>query len=532
MADRDFKVGIEMDASSAVAATKAVTDETERYEAALRKMAIAAKSAEQAQRNLEAYQAAEAKALAKAADDNERYQASLQKMAIEQAERTGKHGRPDDGWFAGVQERRAVMVGALKDQGEAGKAAMEEIRAATDKTTGSTKHLKEALSRLAMDYPQLAAIGRNSLTGTGAALTALGLGFALVRKEIEDFNATLQEVPWDGFTKGASGASEEVRQVRDLAKEAAEHSERLADVFNARQSAEERMDAARKRLELSQARAIADPTERAAAELEIENRYALRGAQREQRARDFKLQEQERRAAELLEKRNKLGSSLNELMAMQGAVGKPEDLEKWLKYQEERLNGKDGKGGERGALVAIEEKIAELQSKLESLPADADSDPITRVRRAAAMTELEQLQSNRESQAAVVNQLQFGQRGIRETRQRLEDARLLQSRIGLLQPAYENVNQSYNGIQGMLPTQRAVAGIEGQAAREALSAETRERMTRAGADAQQNTEKLVRSLVDAIEGEKGNQASILAELQRWKDWQGTIEKQIEGLRNR
>lgn len=126
--DRDFKVGIEADASQAVQATKQVTDETERYEAALRKMAIAAKSAEQAQRR---------------------------ETVEKQAE------------------------------------AVKDVTAEVDKAEKASSSWKKALQAVGHEFPIIGSVGRLAMNPIVGAATAAAMAFGLARQALAEWNAEM-----------------------------------------------------------------------------------------------------------------------------------------------------------------------------------------------------------------------------------------------------------------------------------------------------------------------------------------------------
>lgn len=267
MADSDFKISITADASSAVAAAQATT-------AALDKTAAA---------------------VSRVANDAERYQAALEQMSQRGTEISKPLNPMADEWMAGVNERRA----AIASEGLAGKEAMDGVAEATGKATMRKEELGKAIGALNRAFPGLGSVARAVLNPLTLTITGIALAFRYAQSEIDRFNGLMTEIDWGTYSRKAHEASIEVGAVRDAAKEAADATERLSDMFNAEQSAAEKLDSVRKRVELAQARGIQDPVQRAKAEYEIEGRYAQHELDRNEESRKFKIAQQEKKAKDL-----------------------------------------------------------------------------------------------------------------------------------------------------------------------------------------------------------------------------------------
>lgn len=432
--DREFNVQITGDASSAIAASKGAAtamggaaDEASRYEAALRQMAIASKAAEEAQR--------------RAGDESERYQATLEQMANRGADGGSKALNPfGDGWLAGVAERKA----ALQAEGAAAKAAFDEMGKGAEAAAGKKKELVMVMNALGKAFPGLKSMAHalfNPLT-LGAILFAKAL--TAIKGNIEDLSAAIEETPWEGFSNRAKKAIEPIAEMRDLAKEAEEASARLMDVFNARQSAEEKLDAAQKRRELAQARGIEDPALRARAEADIEERYAKREMDRDKRGRDMKLAEQERRAAELRNTEAALGNQIGVGKAMQEKMGTPEDLK-------QRLD--DMRGKLKAEKEALDKQQKTYDEKFTGFAGFMNDGFLNEGQKKRLEEDMEQRR----------NRIDALNRGISRDESRLPYSQRLGSWLEMAQDRFKGVRQSREGIEAMLPTQRTVAGIANQA---------------------------------------------------------------------
>lgn len=517
----DFNINITGDAASAVQAAQQTAsalgnaaDETARYESALRQMEIASRAAEQAQRNL-------ANAAAASSDESARYQAALEQMSGRGGPEKSKALNPfGDGWMAGMAERRA----ALKKEGQAGAEAMDTIAAATSKVTMRKEELGRALGALNRAFPGLGNAARAAMNPITLAVTGAVLMFRYAKGEIDKFNEAIQDIKWEGFSRGAKKSSDAVAEIRDMAKEAEDASARLMDVFNAQQSAEAKVDAARKRVELAQARGIQDPAQRAMAEAEIEERYARRDLAREERGRQMKISEQERRAANLRDQENRIGGRLYGLRDEQGRVGTPEEIQKELEFhQAESAKAKEAYLSGADRLSGLGRR--RLLETIAGFALGGATGAMTAWKLRGASNRAE------EENVAGLEGIYRREQGMASRLQgRLPYAQRLSSEVDFLQQNYTGVRQSRQGIESMLPTQRTVAAIEGQAGRAAFGMEHQERAINARNEASSAAQKLLQELIGAIESNKGVDQRVAQELESWRQWKATMEQRLGGQR--
>lgn len=400
---------------------------------------------------------------------------------------------------------------ALKQVGDAGKQSVEGVSAATGKLSMRKTELKQAINALGRAFPQFSAMARVALNPLTLGVVMLTSALGKIRGNINAVSVAIEDVPWEGFSNKAKRAADQVGKIRDAAQEAADASARLTDVFNARQSAEEKVDAARKRLELAQAQGIEDPARRAQAEAEIEGRYARRELEREERGRQFQVQAQERRARDLADQEKRLGGRIAVGQARLEETGRPEDIEQRLAVLKRNL------AAEQEGLVKAED---EFEKKFTGFAGFMNQGPTMAGAKASLLENIEQRQ-------VIVGRLQ-GMIGRDEGR--LRQASPIAAWLGQAQEQYAGLRQSREGIEAMFPTQRTVAGIEGAAARQVYGMEGQARAASARNEAAAASARLLEQLVGAIEGNKGISERVVRELDEWRAWQKRMERVVGNQR--
>ncbi len=516
----DLKIEITADAQGAIAgsnqaatalqgtaeATRALTDETERYNAALRQMALSSKLAQQAQKQ--------------SVDDSERYQATLQSMA-ERQEAEQRSGVGDGGWFSGVQERRAAVIASLRDEGKAGADANRTIAQETEKVIGKKSELRQVIQHLTMEFPLLrgaAMLALNPIVGVASTAT---LAFSFLKGKIQEFEAQLSDTEWGHYGRKAGIAAEQLRKVESAAKDAEAANARLMDVFRARQTAEERLANARKELELSQAQGEQDPVKKAQRVLEIESRYARQQFEREERARAFGLQQQEQRAKSLREQAGKMTEEEKVWLGFSKRVGTPQEAREKLTELEKRLKTtQDAR--------AKQEEIRDKNIP-KILPYVDEFGSVTPV--ANPWTAMVHTEAGREA-SSFSAQEQALIREVERARLYVSGADEVQSRVDSLRTNREEALQSAGGIEAMLPTQRAVAAIESQSGRQVLSIGEQTRMNSAANEATVQARQLLQKMAEAIESNKTLSELTISKLNEWQAFTERLQGQISAGRTR
>lgn len=423
---------------------------------------------------------------------------------------------------ADLQQASQAGATSLRNLEEAAKPAAE----ATGEIGMKGRDLKKVLAELGREFPILGTLGRVALNPIALAVAAATALFARLKQDIAELEEALATTEFErygeaatkalrGGADGAGAMRRELEGIRLAAEQAAGASERLLTVYQARQSAEERLDAARKKVELARAGRIEDPLKRAEAEAEIEGRYAARARQRAEERTRFELAEQHRRLA---------NEQIAERMLSQR-------LEAAQARNEEAARIEARLVEERKRLAAINEDIVAKQEKLEKLEPFDKTSPggtIRRVEIDSLRQQLEQLGALRTQQERYI--------GLLEVR---KPAAVSPEYISLLEQMRSGAAARASGIAGMLPTQMAVAGIESAARRQVGGLEDLARVHAVSAQITQQRAQLAERIISTLESGRGLDQALMdrlaaihqreaAMLQRIN----TLESQVAGLRMR
>jgi hypothetical protein len=402
---------------------------------------------------------------------------------------------------------------ALKQVGSAATAAGNEGSRAASNAAKGNKELKQVIQQLTREFPVLGAAARLVVHPVVAAATIGATAFTFFRDQITKFEAGLSDTQWGSYAKKAGLAAEQVREVASAAKEAEQASARLMDVFNAQQSAEQKLAEARKRVEVAKANGEQDPVKRAQKLLEIENRYAAEELQRDERGRNFKITQQEERAKKLREDAARMGAEEKKWVDISKRVGSPEEakkeLEEWKKRRDETTKER----------IKQEETFDEMYGggwkrfKYEMIPGYGDQ-------MWSAMEQRDQLRA----QEAYFDKI------IADREQQLGIATKADERVGALRANRQEATASAGGIEAMLPTQRAVAGIESGAARGAFELNAQAAAQNAANEMTQNLQRLLNDLVGAMRGGNKLTADLIRRVQEAEAARRDLEMQVKNRR--
>jgi len=531
----DFKINIITDASSAVSggkqaaeALKGVANEAERYQTKLREMAITEKSAAEERR--------------RAADDSERYAATLEKMAVAQG-KSREISQEDASLLeksAALQEKLAERKRLTTEADEeiaAGvkKVSKEEIEAAgismeADKATLTRKaEIQQALSKLSREFPVAASAAKALFSGIGGAAMLAAWGFKKLQGDIENLMAALEPSQWatygsvvaarkadfEAAATGAAGFARELEQTKLMAESASAASEKLVTVFKARQSAQEKVDAAAKDLELARAGGIKDPVQRAQAVLEIENRYAERSRRRQEETANFERNEQHRKigneriAVEMLDKQ------------LEGAREKQKGLKSEGEVTEEIKVARDRLNTINNEYITKQERFEALKGKgwaFRSTPEQMEMEQLG--------GQLDSLFAQRQAQQGIVGSLEAGAPGaIGKWRSSAEHIQMLE---GMRRGAGERLG----GMISNLPTSEALFGIESGARSAVGNLEDRSRLQTAANQAAANASQAEAATQAAIEKGAGASMTTLNLMISFAQLQADIERRMKQLESR
>jgi hypothetical protein len=398
-----------------------------------------------------------------------------------------------------------------------------------NKSTKAKQDLKGALGQLGREFPVLGAAGRLLFSPLTAAAALAFVAIRHIKEGVANLNASLTTSEWESygsavaareadFAAAASGANKltrELEAIRTATDSASEASEKLMTVFRARQNAAERVDQAQKAAETARVQATEkDPVRRAEKLLEIETRYAERARRRAEESATFERNEQHRKLA-------------NEQVAVQV-------LDQQLEQARERQQGlrteqeiTQGIATEKGRLGAIDEEIKTKQARFDELMGGwglgVKLDPLQNKEAWSLYAQLESLNAQRGLQAGVVKDREGRAPGL------IEQWRASQENVGMLEGMQKGAQQRLSGMRGMLPTQEAVWGIEGQARGAESQATALTRTHQAAGEAQSNMAQLQAEIARNIESGKGVSESMLQQLEAQNVWLKELQRRINQL---
>jgi hypothetical protein len=430
-----------------------------------------------------------------------------------------------------VTESSAAVAGArdvsseLKKVGAAAEKTGSDLELSGDKGGKGMGQVKKALGELAREFPIVGALARGLFNPIGLAVSVAVLSFGSLKKAIEEAGEELATTDWAKYSDetlkalgaGKTAAGEfkaEMDAIKVSVGAAADASERLMVVYKARQKAEDSLDEARKKFELTRAGGIKDPVARARTELEIEERYAGKKRKRQDEEAKFEIEQQQRNLAIAKDNEQMLE---NRLKAAKAQVGVNEKNTALIGEESKRLKTVDA-----DYLAAAEKRDAALQG-LENIPDKGNSGPARR----RAQEKVDKWTT----QLEVLGRMRSG----------------IQKRIGGLQGQIQPVDPNYvpmleemlggarskrGGIEGMLPTQIATAGIEANTRGQVGAIESGTRLVEAGNDNSKFYADLLKELQAQRASGQGLQQTILKELQSRRAWEQEMDKKYEALARR
>lgn len=397
----------------------------------------------------------------------------------------------------------------------------------TAEATKAKTQLGQAAKQLGAEFPVLGSLGRMALNPIVGIATAGVVAIRWFKDGITALNAALTTSEFTRHTKvleahrqgldnakvAAGEFAEKMRQVRDATATASDASERLNSVMKARDSAEDKLDDARKRLELTQAGGIKDPAQRAKAEYEIEERYALRKKNREDEAARREIHEQYRKKtneeinASLLEKR------LVTLRKNAAELGTEAELDQRIAAERENLNKTEAEISSKRA------RVAELEDK----PEWTWINPAQRQEYQVLTGQLHQLEAMRQQQAHLVIGLESA------APEKRIAIRGMASQLSMTEQMALGARQRAQGIAAMLPTQVATSFEEFRAREGTFGMD---RLTRAQAalnTSVSSQDHIADQIAKAAEAGRAVDVAILRNFQSQEAWKRQIEAQVNSL---
>lgn len=503
----NFNIQISADASSGIAAANATAD-------ALKKAADAT---------------------SKIADESERYQQVLEQMAQKQA--TVRQVSAED---VAMTERASARKKDLAERAAYAASVQEELAGSiatvtkeqaeeiigTEKAVNSKRQLAEVIKGLGREFPVLGAVGRIALNPIVAAVTLAAMGFRKLKGDIEHLNAALSTPEFEGYAavvaaqrKAAQDAAIAVEAhaaaVERLARAestASEAAERTMTVFKAQMTAEDRLDQARKNVELSRAHGEADPVKRAAKELEIEERYASRKLQREERTRNFERTEQYRKLANEEIAAQMAGSALEKALERQKSLKSEAEITEQIRIEKANLAKTDED------LQAKQERRYGLLQIPWALRSTAQEHEIGYLGQ-----QIEQGGAVRSQQARLVGRLEAAAPG------RIAAARAASGAVQALEQTQMGAIQRAEGIRGMLPTQEAVWSTEARASRGVAAMETLSRTQGALNEGRTQEAQLARSIHQGIVQRNSETEAMIRSLDLQQNVNDALEQRLRKL---
>jgi hypothetical protein len=468
----------------------------------------------------------------------ERYEQALQKMAAAQAEAQGKIASPEDeALMAKAAQRKAEntefsrLAKEANDElaGSVKNVTKEEVEAAlkTDKLTSNKKDLKEVIKNLTRDYPPLRAAALLFLNPVTAAATLAAAAFAAIKSQIDQLNESLTTSQWEGYGEavkarkadfeaaamGAAAFARQMQTIRDATESAATASEKVTSVFRAQMSAQDKLDAARKALEVSQANGEKDPVRKARSLLEIEERYATRKLKRDEETSRFEINEQHRRLG------NEVVTAMMAETAVKAAEKKAQSMKTESQVAKELENA-------RQRLADIEAERNAKQTRLDALSGQTFLYGTQDRQRYVLYNQLQSLEQQKALQQGIVGKM--------ETRgaDQINAWRGNQEYIENMRGAGRNAMERANGIRAMLPTQERVAGIESEARLGEARLGSATRLTEAGNQAEGILQKQVEEVIKSRELDRAGAELLLKELQETRVFKAETQKQLREVLGR
>lgn len=480
--DRALKVGIESDASQALS-------DLDKYNARLEAMAVAQEKARRA--------------------------TAAQEQALAAAEaRAAK--------FAAATEAQTLAAQADKEVKESVIVSTGRLSEATEKAVAKTGDFRKVVQNLTREFPLLgraAMLFANPITAA-AGLAAVAFGF--LRSKIAEFEEGLKQTEMEPYAKKVEDVAVKLRAVRDAAKDAADASSRLMDVFNAQQSAEEKVDAARKRLEIARAQGEQDPVKRAARMLDIEGRYGQQEIARAERGRQFRLTEQYRRYTNLAAAGSSMDVEMDRIRGRLRKIGSPKNLQSDVETDERNLKAAESD------MVAKEELAAAHGLEALSVPAALPGGFGTAV---GSIFSASSIQTSKQA-ISLMSQRDLRQRQLNSRRARLAESQQLTARLGQLEEQRARVSEASGEIAAGLPSQLAIAGIERRAARDTFGLEGAARLAEGLNQGKERQGQLQQKMVETVESGNRLTEEMITQQQRQATFNAEAARRLSTLEAR
>lgn len=184
----------------------------------------------------------------------------------------------------------------------------EELSKKVEKSTLKGKEFKKLMQLIGHEAPVAGLALRAAFSPVGATLLAAIAAFKMVMEHVKRLEDAANTSDWSAMTRqtemirqamvesavATANFEREMKRLGDQSDSTSQKLERQQKIHEALQAAQEKLDDARKRLELAQSGNIKDPVERARKKLEIEERYAAKEKARHDEETRFQLSEKYR----------------------------------------------------------------------------------------------------------------------------------------------------------------------------------------------------------------------------------------------
>ncbi len=262
-------------------------------------------------------------ATAKRTSETERYQAALEKMAETQSEASGntvgkQRAAEDAEWMAGMAERRRAVQGLASDEktgGQEAAAAAEEVGQKVSWLTAQKSDLRAAVRGLKEEFPMLAHVARLAVNPIALAVAGIASSWAIWNQRVNESTRILAgaELPSvsppeiahvNSAAEAWASYNVELKKVREtysgIAAEAERAQQATAAAFENQKKLMEATQAAdQARLQAQRATGQISGTEFQARSLEGKVNAALSGSASEVKAQQAKIDAKEAEAVEL-----------------------------------------------------------------------------------------------------------------------------------------------------------------------------------------------------------------------------------------
>lgn len=412
-------------------------------------------------------------ATTKLTDETERYQQALEKLANRDAlaQQTGRAGDKDMEARAAARkielaERQALIQETDKEISSSTgitdktREYINTIGAATDgvkKNDGAHKALHNAMHLITQQAPILGLAFRAAMSPVTAVIMAAIYAFGRLKEDINQLNASLSTASLDGYTKKVEALKASIEAAkaefaafqREMARAAtkkdtaSEGSERYLNEMKANAAAREDLAEAQKKNELDKTKEIKDPEARAAAEANIEKRY---GEAKRKRTDENSIRERaelHRRIALEEHDQREAAVKLVEARKKQDALGTEEGVNSEIETSKGRVAAIDKEIAEK---KARHDELAGMSWLTRSTPQEHEMDYLAEQIKQAEATKAQQQALLRKQESArpdKINQIRAAGEGVTE-----------------LEGVERGAADRANALRREMPSRDRVAGIE------------------------------------------------------------------------